>query len=76
LPEIRISVARVVHPVSGTPHALLYLGKVPEMGTHRIHGAHLRRRFARVALEAALLIALLLPWAAIVAWLFWRDALR
>jgi hypothetical protein len=49
--------------------------KIPEMGTRRIHGAHIRKRFARVALEAALLATLLLPWAAIFAWLFWRSAL-
>jgi hypothetical protein len=46
------------------------------MGTRRIHGAQMRKRFARVALEAALVVTLLLPWAAILAWLFWRNALR
>lgn len=46
------------------------------MGTRRIHGAQVRRRFAQVALEAALLIALLLPWAVILAWLFGRNVLR
>jgi hypothetical protein len=46
------------------------------MGTRRVHGAHMRERFARVALEAALVAILLLPWAAILAWLFWRSALR
>ncbi len=46
------------------------------MGTRRIHGAHIRKRFARVALEAALVVTLLLPWVAILAWLFWRTALR
>jgi hypothetical protein len=46
------------------------------MGTRRNRGADVRRRFARIALEAALLVALLLPWAAILAWLFWRNALR
>ena len=46
------------------------------MATRRIHGAHTRRRFARVAWEAALLGVLLLPWAAILTWLFWRNALR
>jgi len=46
------------------------------MATRRIHGAHTRRRFARVAGEAALLVVLLLPWAAILTWLFWRNALR
>jgi hypothetical protein len=45
------------------------------MGTRNNHSAHTRRRFAQVALEAALLVALLLPWAAILAWLFWRNAL-
>jgi hypothetical protein len=45
------------------------------MGTRKNHGAHMRRRFAQVALEAALLVALLLPWAPILAWLFWRNAL-
>jgi len=48
---------------------------IPEMGRRRIHGAHMRKRFARIALEAALLATLLLPWAAIFAWLFWRNAL-
>jgi hypothetical protein len=46
------------------------------MGTRRIHDAQMRKRFARVALEAALVVTLLLPWAAILAWLFWRNALR
>jgi len=46
------------------------------MGTRRIHSAHMRKRFARIALEAALVVTLLLPWAAILAWLFWRTALR
>jgi len=46
------------------------------MGTRRIHRAHMRKRFARIALEAALVVTLLLPWAAILAWLFWRTALR
>ena len=46
------------------------------MSTRRIHGAQMRRRFARVALEAALLVALLLPWAVILVWLFGRNALR
>ena len=46
------------------------------MGTRRIHVGHMRKRFARAALEAALVVALLLPWAAILAWLFWRNALR
>jgi len=50
--------------------------KIPEMSTRRIHGAHMRKRFARVALEAALVATLLLPWAAILAWLFWRSALQ
>jgi len=36
----------------------------------------MRKRFAQVALEAALLATLLLPWAAILTWLFWRNALR
>jgi len=58
-------------------HVLVHIpGRVPEMGTRRNRGADVRRRFARVALEAALLVALLLPWAAILAWLFWRNALR
>jgi len=46
------------------------------MGTRRIHDAQMRKPFARVALEAALVVTLLLPWAAILAWLFWRNALR
>jgi hypothetical protein len=46
------------------------------MSTRRVHGAHIRKRFARAALEAALLATLLLPWAAILAWLFWRGALQ
>lgn len=46
------------------------------MGTRKIHRAHMRRRFARVAGEVALLIVLLSPWAAILAWLFWRSTLR
>jgi len=46
------------------------------MNTRRIHGTHMRKRFARAALEAALLAALLLPWAVILAWLFWRSALQ
>jgi len=46
------------------------------MGTRRIHRAHMRKRFALIALEAALVVTLLLPWAAILAWLFWRTALR
>lgn len=46
------------------------------MGMRRIHVAHMRKRFARAALEAALVVALLLPWAAILAWLFWRNTLR
>jgi hypothetical protein len=50
--------------------------KLLAMATRRIKGADLRRRFMRIALEAALLIALVLPWAAILAWLFWRNALR
>jgi len=50
--------------------------KIPEMGTRRVHGAHMRKRFAQVALEAALLATLLLPWAAILTWLFWLNALR
>ena len=50
--------------------------KIPEMGTRRMHGAQIRERFARVALEAALVVALLVPWAVILAWLFWREAWR
>ena len=46
------------------------------MGTRRIRVAQMRKRFARAALEAAVLVALLSPWAAILAWLLWRDALR
>ncbi len=46
------------------------------MSTRRVHGAHIRKRLARAALEAALLAMLLSPWAAILAWLFWRSALR
>jgi hypothetical protein len=46
------------------------------MGTRRIHVARIRKRIARAALEAALVVALLLPWAAILAWLFWRNTLR
>jgi hypothetical protein len=46
------------------------------MDTRRFHGVHVRKRLARVALEAALLAALLLPWAAILAWLFWKNALK
>jgi hypothetical protein len=45
------------------------------MGTRRIHGAQMRKRFARVALDAALVVTLLLPWVAILAWLFWRNGL-
>jgi len=45
------------------------------MDTQRIHGARMRKRCARVAWEAALLISLMLPWAAILAWLFSRNAL-
>jgi hypothetical protein len=63
-------------PRCGTPDAPEYLRKIPEMGTPRIHVAHMRKRLARAALEAALVVALLLPWAAILAWLFWRDTLR
>jgi len=55
---------------------LSYPRKIPEMTTRRIHGAHMRKRLARAALEAALLATLLLPWAAILAWLFWRNALE
>ena len=54
----------------------LQIGKILEMGTRKIHGAHMRRRIAQVALEAALLVVLLLPWAAILTWLFWRSTLR
>jgi hypothetical protein len=39
------------------------------METRRLHRAQIRKRLARVALEAALLATLLLPWAAILAWL-------
>ncbi|HXL46059.1 MAG TPA: hypothetical protein VN977_05600 [Candidatus Binatia bacterium] len=46
------------------------------MATRRIHGAQIRKRFTRVAAETALVVTLLLPWAAILAWLFWRSALR
>ena len=46
------------------------------MTTRRMHGVHMRKRLARAALEAALLATLLLPWAAILAWLFWRNALE
>jgi hypothetical protein len=46
------------------------------MTTRRIHGAQMRKRFARVAWEAALVVILLLPWAAILAWLFWRNTLH
>ena len=46
------------------------------MSTRRAHGEHIRKRFARAAREAALLATLLLPWAAILAWLFWRSALH
>ena len=46
------------------------------MGTRRMHGAQRRERFTRVALETALVIALLVPWAVILAWLFWREAWR
>jgi hypothetical protein len=52
------------------------IGKILEMGTRKIHGAHMRRRFARVVAEAALLAVLLSPWAAILTWLFWRSTLR
>jgi hypothetical protein len=50
------------------------LGSIPEMPTRRVHGAHVRKRLARVALEAALLATLLLPWAVILAWLFRTSA--
>ena len=46
------------------------------MDTRRVHGAHMLKRFARIAMEAALLATLLLPWAAILTWLFWRNLLR
>ncbi|MGH7348254.1 MAG: hypothetical protein ACREK4_25340 [Candidatus Rokuibacteriota bacterium] len=40
------------------------------METRKGHGAHMRKRFTRIAMEAALLGTLLSPWAAILAWLF------
>lgn len=46
------------------------------MSTRRVHGAHVRKRFRRAAREAALLATLLLPWVAILVWLFWRSALQ
>jgi len=61
---------------AGTPDAPFYLRKIPEMTTRRMRAVHMRKRLARAALEAALLATLLLPWAAILAWLFWRNALE
>jgi len=53
------------------------LGEAPQMTTSRMIQATLtRKRVARVALETALVVALLLPWVAILAWLFSRNALR
>lgn len=52
------------------------LGEIPEMTTHRIQATLTRKRVARVALEAVLVVALLLPWLVILAWLFWRNAPR
>ena len=46
------------------------------MTAHRIQATLTRKRIARVALETVLLVTLLLPWIAIIAWLFWRTALR
>ncbi len=46
------------------------------MGTRRVHGAQMRERFTRVALETALVTAILGPWAVSLAWLFWREAWR
>lgn len=46
------------------------------MDTRRIQGAHVRKRLARVAWEAVFLATLLSPWAAILAWLFWRNTLE
>jgi hypothetical protein len=70
-----VPVARVFDPLA---YRMLLdrLGKIPEMATRRIHGAQIRKRFTRVAAETALVVTLLLPWAAILAWLFWRGALR
>ena len=42
----------------------------------KIHATLRMKRVARAALEALLVGALLLPWAVILAWLFWRSALR
>jgi len=41
----------------------------------RIHASLTRNRVARAALETVLVVALLLPWVAILAWLFWRKPL-
>jgi len=52
------------------------LGEIPEMTTSRSQATLTRKRVARVALETVLVVALLLPWVAILAWLFSRNALR
>ena len=52
------------------------LGEIPEMTTSRIQATLTSKRVARVALETVLVLALLLPWVAILAWLFSRNALR
>src|SRR6266511_2734265 len=51
------------------------VGEIPEMTTGRIQVTLTRKRVARVALEAVLVVALLLPWVVILAWLFSRNIL-
>jgi hypothetical protein len=52
------------------------LREIPEMTTPRIQATLTRKRVAKVALETVLVVVLLLPWVAILAWLFSRNALR
>jgi hypothetical protein len=50
--------------------------EIPEMSTRRVHATIVRKRAAKAVVETALVLALLVPWALILGWLFGRDIFR
>jgi hypothetical protein len=49
---------------------------IPEMATRRGDATIVRKRVAKALVEAVLVLALLVPWALILGWLFGRDIFR
>jgi hypothetical protein len=57
--------------------ALLVKGvEIPEVAVRRVHATIMSRRVAKAVVEAALVLALLVPWALILGWLFGPDIFR